>query len=260
MADGRKYFVLCADNCKFEGMTKEQILTAITQAIQNGEINDVDTGFVTTLKEQNKGAGLSVWIGKQAEYNELSAKMENCLYIITDETTSEDLLAYIHEVGEKADNALIAASKWLESETEKGCFFRSVSGDDLGLSVEWLNPPLRFGSSNTLEIFRTAERRGKAPVYCYTLYASFDNPSGTQLIVPNGHIGHGSTYCECLEASMDINGETVVMPYIKGSTVYASSPRIEKDSNDDVHGVSLNFPNEINGTVTVQIIVKFTTY
>lgn len=87
----KKYYVMCGNNCKYEGMTKEQIMTAIESAISTGEIGDVDTGFVTKIKEMNSGAGLSFWVGTQAEYNALDPKLNNCFYIITDDTTADDI-------------------------------------------------------------------------------------------------------------------------------------------------------------------------
>lgn len=98
MADERTYFVICADNCKFEGMTKEQILTAIEQAVSTGTITDVDTGFITKIKEQNGGKGLTFWVGTNAEYNAIETKAENCFYIITDDTTGDDIDAAITEM------------------------------------------------------------------------------------------------------------------------------------------------------------------
>jgi len=75
MADNeRNYYVLSENNCKFESFTKEQILSAIQQAVNSGEIKNVDTGFVTKIKEQNKNAGLMFWVGTQAEYNALESK------------------------------------------------------------------------------------------------------------------------------------------------------------------------------------------
>ena len=90
MAD-RKYYVFCGDNCRFEGMTKEQIYAAIVQAVENGEIRNIDTGFVTRIKEQNGGRQVTLWVGTQAQYNAIEAREENCLYIITDDTAFEDL-------------------------------------------------------------------------------------------------------------------------------------------------------------------------
>lgn len=104
--DGRKYYVLCGINCKFESMTKEQILTAIAQAVETGEIKDVDTGFVTKIKEQNRGAALSFWIGTTAEYNALEEKTANCFYICTDDTTGDDLKKSIDELREGINGAI----------------------------------------------------------------------------------------------------------------------------------------------------------
>lgn len=70
--DGRKYYVLCRDNCKFEGMTKEQIYAAIAEAT-GGVLTDVDDAFITQLVEQNTGAAMRLWIGTEAEYNAVEA-------------------------------------------------------------------------------------------------------------------------------------------------------------------------------------------
>ena len=87
MADEITYYVLRADNCRFEGMTKEQILAAITQAVETGTIQNVDTGFVTKIKEQNSGSAVTLWVGTRAQYNALVTKEPNCIYIVTDDDT-----------------------------------------------------------------------------------------------------------------------------------------------------------------------------
>ncbi len=91
MPDERRYYVHSDDNCRFESMTKEQILAAITQAVEGHSIADVDTGFVQVLKEQNHGAGLKFWIGSTAEYNALQSIDQDCFYILTDDTELEDM-------------------------------------------------------------------------------------------------------------------------------------------------------------------------
>lgn len=100
----RKYYVLCGSNCKFESMTKEQILTAIQQAVSTGEIKDVDAGFITTIKEQNRGNAITLWKGTQAEYNALTEKPEDCFYIITDDTFKEDVNAALKAQKEQIEN------------------------------------------------------------------------------------------------------------------------------------------------------------
>ena len=87
----RKYYVISDDNCKFESLTKEEILTAIAQAIESGEISDVDTGFVTTIKETNHNVGLKLWYGTQQEYNALQTLDDDTFYIIKDDTRLDNI-------------------------------------------------------------------------------------------------------------------------------------------------------------------------
>ena len=85
MSDGKKYYCFCGSNCRYETMTKEQILAAIAQAVQTGKVGDCDTGFITKVKETNGGRYVTFWVGTQAEYNALATKELNCMYIITDD-------------------------------------------------------------------------------------------------------------------------------------------------------------------------------
>ena len=93
-----KYYVFDDALCKFESMTKEEILAAITQAVESHEIADVDTGFVTTLKEQNRSTGLKFWAGTTAEYNALQTKDSNTFYILTDDAELDDLEALCQSI------------------------------------------------------------------------------------------------------------------------------------------------------------------
>lgn len=80
----RKYYCFCDSNCKFETMTKEQIMAAIAQAAQSGLVFDEDAAFITKVKEANAGNLLSFWVGTQAQYNALQTIDSKCYYIITD--------------------------------------------------------------------------------------------------------------------------------------------------------------------------------
>lgn len=97
-------FVRGESNSNFEAMTKEQVLAAIVQAVEGGTVGNIDTGFVTTIKEQNKGQGLMFWVGTSAEYNALTTKPDNVLYIKTDDTSAADINAAINELYEALQN------------------------------------------------------------------------------------------------------------------------------------------------------------
>jgi hypothetical protein len=93
-----KKYCYCENNCKYETLDKEEILTAIAQAVATGKIGDCDTGFITTLKTIN-GLPLRFFIGEQSEYAALSADdKKNLFALITNDTTKEGLLKSISEM------------------------------------------------------------------------------------------------------------------------------------------------------------------
>lgn len=106
MSDGKKYYCFCSSNCKYETMTKEQIIAAIMQATESGEIHDVDAGFITKVKENNAGGYVTFWTGTQAQFNALPSIDPNCLYIFTDDTLKEDIATAVQQAVSTADAAL----------------------------------------------------------------------------------------------------------------------------------------------------------
>lgn len=127
----RIFYCICADNCKFETLTKEQIIAAIAEATGNTPTN-VDAAFITKIKEQNTNTAVKIWVGTQAEFNALTEKDPNTLYYY-DDTDYAELQAAIEKiisgdtvVGEathalKADSAtkadtadFLSSKKWVE--------------------------------------------------------------------------------------------------------------------------------------------------
>lgn len=87
-----KVYILDAAANRYEGMTKEQIIVAITQAVNDGTISNIDAGFITKIQEMNKQRVLKWWVGTQAEFNALETKDADTLYIFTDDPLYQDLL------------------------------------------------------------------------------------------------------------------------------------------------------------------------
>lgn len=107
----RKFYCLCDSNCKYETMTKEQILAAIAQAAAGGLTFDPDAGIVSKVKEGNAGGYITFWVGTQAQYNALATKDANCFYLITDSTQATDIAASIKAAQDAAaDAAALAAT------------------------------------------------------------------------------------------------------------------------------------------------------
>lgn len=93
-----RVYVICDQNCKFESMTKEQILTAIMQAVNEGTIENIDAGFVQTIKTVN-GVPLRFFVGEQSAYDALNdEEKQNLFAIITNDTTKEGILNSIKEL------------------------------------------------------------------------------------------------------------------------------------------------------------------
>ena len=85
MSEGKKYYCFCGSNCKYETMTKEQILTAIAQATGVTDV-DPNAGFITKVKETN-GRFVTFWVGTQAQYAIDAASIPaGTPVIITDDT------------------------------------------------------------------------------------------------------------------------------------------------------------------------------
>ena len=95
MSDERKYYCYCDSNCKYETMTREQILAAIAQAMETGVVVDPNAGFITKVKETNVGDAVTFWVGTRAQYNAITSPAKNCLYIITDDAKSVDIDATV---------------------------------------------------------------------------------------------------------------------------------------------------------------------
>lgn len=98
-----KKYCYCENNCKYETMSKEEILAAIAQAVATGKIGECDTGFITTIKTINNKA-LKFFVGEQSEYNALTEEQKSNLFaIITNDTTKEGIENAIRELSERAD-------------------------------------------------------------------------------------------------------------------------------------------------------------
>lgn len=109
MSDGRKYYCFCEANCKFETMNKEQILAAIAQAAENGLVFDVDAAFISKVKEKNAGGYITFWMGTEAQYNALTEKDANCVYIKTGSLSLFELEKKVMNCVEKTGGTMAGA-------------------------------------------------------------------------------------------------------------------------------------------------------
>ena len=102
MAD-RNYYVFCDDNCRFEGMTSEQILGAISEAVEEHGLRPITMPPIYSIANLRNGEAVQIWIGTQAEY-EAVTPAENVLYIIAEhQAAKQDMIDDIETASESAE-------------------------------------------------------------------------------------------------------------------------------------------------------------
>ena len=96
------YYVVCDDDCRYEGMTKEQILTAIEQAVSQGHVSDPDNAVISKIKEIRANEAIQIWTGTEAQFNALDPAptvgnalvrvgTDGVLYLCSDDSTFDFL-------------------------------------------------------------------------------------------------------------------------------------------------------------------------
>ena len=102
------YYVLDEKGNRKEGLTKEETLAILQQAINNGSLAGIekDSAFVSKLKCCVGGETYQMAFITQAKYNELFTKNQltaNTFYYITDDPTEENIEANIEAIAKELD-------------------------------------------------------------------------------------------------------------------------------------------------------------
>lgn len=186
-----KVYALCGTNCRYETLTKEQIITAIANAVQNGDIGDIDAGFITTLKEQNAGEGLRFWVGTMAAYNALTEIADDMLYIITDDTTNDDIDNAINEIQDALDNIFNGISTVPKANRAKQADYASYASSDTSkgtIEERLTNLGFRQGSASVSLGSAAANKITRQGNYCIlnlTLTSESVSISGSVATLPD---------------------------------------------------------------------------
>lgn len=100
----RTYYVLCDDDCRFESMTKEQIVAAIADATGSTPTG-IDDAFITKIKEIRANETKQIWVGTEAQFNALNPApaygvstvrvgTNGVLYLCPDEDLFSNVIVY----------------------------------------------------------------------------------------------------------------------------------------------------------------------
>lgn len=114
------FYVFCDDNCKYEGMTRAQILEAIQHAIENGSVADPVDAVISRLKETNAGGSVQMWTGTEAEFNAIDPApqytlgvvrigADGVLYLCTDDNTLDNVQPHAERHAMHGEDAITPA-------------------------------------------------------------------------------------------------------------------------------------------------------
>lgn len=189
-------YVICDNNCKYEGMTKEQILTAIAQAVESGTVGNIDVGFITTIKTIT-GTPLQFFVGKQAAYEKLTAEQKHNLFaIITDDASKENIEKALADL----DNRL---TSW-EQTFDVSCLMRNK------------NEEMHNGGHNGIKIYAPTEGLFIVPTWkatghniCFGL-VYWDGKTSTSTAATKLYNYEGANYRYLI--TIEPTGETVASP------------------------------------------------
>ena len=76
MSEQRNVYGFCDDNCKFLVYTREEVLSLLQQAINDGTLQDIDAEYsaITQVIDNNGRNDVRFWVGTEAEFNSLDPK------------------------------------------------------------------------------------------------------------------------------------------------------------------------------------------
>lgn len=132
----RTFYVVSKDDCLTEGMSKEQILTAIEQSLEQGYVSNPESAVFSKIKEIRANGTAQIWIGTEAQFNAISPAPtigksvvrigENgVMYICSDDSTLNDIFNHLSD-----------------ENNPHGVTFRQVAGADV-------LPTSKGGTGNT---------------------------------------------------------------------------------------------------------------
>lgn len=132
-------YTICGENCLKEAMTKEEVVAFCTSILETGTIpSSFNLGCIDSIKEQNGGLPIKFWLGTNAEYNAIETKDANTFYIMSDDSTRNDLVAAINTLNQAMTGVDTAISN-IEARLES-----------LGFRQGTVQEPIGTVSKNTL--------------------------------------------------------------------------------------------------------------
>ena len=221
------FYVVNKDDCLTEGMSKEQILTAIEQSLEQGYVSNPDGAVFSKIKEMRANGTAQIWIGTEAQFNAISPAPtigksvvrigeNSVMYICSDDSTLNDLFNHLSD-----------------ENNPHGVTFRQVAGADV-------LPASKGGTGNTSGRAASAASADKATKLATartiktnlssTSGASFDGSAnatpGVSGVLPIGNGGTGAANAEGACANIGAvkkSGDTMTGALTVDECIYGNS-------------------------------------
>lgn len=219
----KKYYVVCEDDCFYEGMTKEQIVTAIEEAVETGAVTDPDGAVISKIKEIRANSAVQIWKGTEAQFNALSPAptvgntfvrigTDGVMYICTDDEQMNTLLDHIvdtsnpHEVtfSQVIGNSIVpianggtGATTAKDARTGLGAECGLYSTSEVDTGNKWIDgkPVYRAVISKTITASTSYTVVGQLPSAVVTpvsIRAYAQNTDGGWRVIPNAYHGNST--------------------------------------------------------------------
>lgn len=172
------YFVFDDHDNRLEGMSKEQILSAIEQGLEQGYVSDPEGAVISKIKEINANGTAQLWIGTEAQFNALSPApsigksiirigADGVLYICTDDSSIDTLIESISpaDIGAAAQTipatVTLSLSGWSSNKQTV-----SVNGVTVNSNVVVSPAPASFAAYGEAGVYCSAQASGKLTFTC----------------------------------------------------------------------------------------------
>lgn len=221
------FYVVNKDDCFTEGMSKEQILSAIELALEQGYVSNPDSAVFSKIKEIRANETAQIWIGTEAQFNAISPAPtigrsivrigENgVMYICSDDSTLNEFSNHLND-----------------KNNPHGVTFDQVAGADV-------LPTSKGGTGNTNGRAASAASADKATKLATaraiqtnlasTSAASFDGSAnatpGVSGVLPIGNGGTGAANAEGACANIGAvkkSGDTMTGALFVEECIYGNS-------------------------------------
>ncbi|MBR4859345.1 MAG: hypothetical protein IKU08_09215 [Clostridia bacterium] len=248
-------YVLDGNNNYVESMTKEEILAAIQAAAAGGEFKGFNnTAFVSKIRELNKNAEFGVWVGTQAEYNLITPKAKNVLYLISDDPLCYDLPMKTENALKAIDEIELKLEGYDKTEQELKTGYDKTEQEVKRITTDFAAVNENFAAAQAS--YAESKKAFEGMQLSYDdMRAQFEKATKIETIFESAE---GTTQCETSRAFNEFKEVCIVYTLITPASLfspYKNQIRLVTAALDEYLNISETMP--CNSTVAEDVITAY---